>query len=77
MSEWAERDPNKMRLVIEDVYMLARMKRAQRHRYDSSGNFIGLIGPKSDDPDWDKIIEFCERAGIRSSILRTMSAGGK
>lgn len=74
MSEWNNFDPDKARLALEDVYMMARMKRAKRHRYDDAGKFIGLIGPKSDDEDWDRIIEFCERAGLKASILRTMTA---
>jgi hypothetical protein len=73
MAEWLAQDVSKMRLALEDVYMMARMKRAKRHRYDGDGNFISLIGPKSDDEDWDRVIEFCERAGLRSSILRTMA----
>ena len=74
MSEWTEQDPNKMRHELENIYMMARMKRAKRHRYDDAGNFIGLIGPKSEDGDWDRIIEFCERAGLKASILRATTA---
>lgn len=69
-----ELDPERMRHELENIYMLARVKRAKRHRYDNDGKFIGLIGPKSDDEDWDKVIKFCEQAGLRATIIRTMEA---
>jgi len=62
-----------MRHELENVYMLARTKRAVRHRYDNDGKVLGQIGPKSDDADWDHIIRFCEQAGLKPTILRTMA----
>ncbi len=75
MFDTTELDPKRVRLELENVYMLARMKRAKRHRYNDDGSVAGMIGPKSDDPDWDNVITMCERAGLKSSIVRTVAAG--
>lgn len=69
MSQWAIQDKEKMRMAIENIYMLANRKRVVIHNYNS-GKPVA-IGPKSDDTDWDHIIRFCESAGIRQSIIRT------
>ena len=63
-----------MRHELENVYMLARMKRAIRYRYPEGFPEVPAepIGPRSDDPDWDNIIRFCEQAGLKPTILRTM-----
>lgn len=74
MAQWTEQDANRMRHELENIYMLARMKRAVRHRYPEGFPEVPAepIGPKSDDPDWDHIIRFCEQAGLRPTVLRTM-----
>lgn len=61
-----------MRHELENIYMMARMKRAVRHRYPEGFPEVPAeqIGPQSDDPDWDHIIRFCEQAGLRPTILR-------
>lgn len=74
MSKWVKQDVERMRHELETIYMLAGMKRAQQRRYGEGGDFIGFIGPESDDPDWDKVIESCERAGLRASTVRASSA---
>jgi hypothetical protein len=33
-----------------------------------------IVGPKSDDADWDHIRRFCEQAGLRPSILKVNPA---
>lgn len=79
MSDANELDPKVMRHELENIYMLARMKRAIRHRYPEGFPEVPAeqIGPKSDDSDWDHIIRFCEQAGLRASILRTMNSDVK
>lgn len=74
MSNWIEQDADKMRHELENIYMLARMKRVIVYRYPEGGE-PEPIGPKSSDPDWDHIIRFCERAGLRQSICRTQGSG--
>lgn len=67
-------DENKrLRLSLEDCYMLARRKRTVTYHYDSGKRVPE--GPRSDDTDWDHIVRFCERAGLKPSILRATSAG--
>lgn len=73
MANWVEQDANKMRHELENIYMLARKKRAIRHSYPDGFPDVPAvpIGPKSNDKDWDHIIRFCEQAGLRDSILKT------
>lgn len=75
MSNWIEKDPEKMRHELENIYMLARRKRAITHQYPEGFPAVAAIpvGPKSDDQDWDHIIRFCEQAGLRPSILKAMT----
>jgi hypothetical protein len=64
-----------MKLALENCYMLARRKRTIVHEYkkDVNGKEIAIpIGPKSTDTDWDNIIRFCEQAGLKQSIVRTV-----
>lgn len=74
MSNWIEQDTNKMRQELENIYMLALRKRAITNRYPEGFPEVPArpIGPKSADEDWDHIIRFCEQAGLRSSVLRTL-----
>ena len=70
MSAWLELDQEKMRRALQNIYMLASLKRTVVHRYENGKSIP--IGPKSDDSDWDHIIRFCESAGLRHSIVRAV-----
>lgn len=69
-----EKTRDNMRHELENIYMLARMKRVARYRYPEG--FLKVpaeqVGPASDDPDWDHVIRFCEQAGLKPTVLRTM-----
>lgn len=74
MAEWTKEVSEKeLKHEMENIYMLARLKRTVTHDYTDPANPIPR-GPKSNDPDWDHIIRFCEQAGLKVSILRTASA---
>lgn len=74
MAEWIEQDANKMRHELENIYMLACKKRAARYHYPEGFPEVPAesIGPTSTDKDWDHIIRFCEQAGLRPIILKTL-----
>lgn len=76
MSRWVEQDVNKMRHELENIYMLAGMKIAVRYRYPAGFPKVPAvpIGPESDDPDWDRIVRFCEQAGIRPTVIKAGKA---
>lgn len=73
MSEQKELNPISMRCALESIYMVARMKRVITHRYPE-GKPPEQIGPQSDDTDWDKVIQHCERAGLRPKVVRAMAS---
>lgn len=77
MSQWVEWNENKMRHELENIYMLARKKRAVVYAYPRDFPNVPAtpIGPKSDDADWDHVIRFCEQAGLRPTVLRTNNEG--
>jgi hypothetical protein len=70
MIEDKEYDPDALLLALKDCYAIARRNRAHRRGYAEDGSIIDK-GPKSDDADWDHVIRFCERAGLKESIIRT------
>ena len=75
MSQWdKEPDIATLKRALQNCYMLAARKRTVVHRYEIiDGKEVAIpIGPKSDDPDWDRIIHFCESTGISHSIIRLM-----
>lgn len=59
-------DEDMFRLSLEDCYMLARRRIVRLTRLTNQ------LGEHHDDElaDWNHIVRFCERAGLRSSVLR-------
>jgi hypothetical protein len=62
-----------LKRCVINCYVIAKRNRMVIHKFEYSENGESIdkpIGPRSDDPEWDHIIRFCEELGLTPSILR-------
>lgn len=59
--------------ALRSISLFSRRQRVLVHKYEGD-KVTETIGPKSDDPNWDYVIQTCERAGFGGTILRAMEA---